>query len=100
MPICVLDIKQGKNMQLLSTKNVYNAENDKTSTDFLKILRSPPDGITIQDGNAGLGADWPAGVWTSFNAMAIALGHVDKRRHQRRMQAMSMKPRKLSAVLS
>lgn len=64
-------------MQLLSTKNVYNAENDKTLTDFLKILRSPPDGITIQDGNAGLGADWPAGVWTSFNAMAIALAIFD-----------------------
>ena len=29
-----------------------------------------------------------------------ALGHVDKWRSQRRMQAMSMKPRKLAAVLS
>ncbi|MHC0054155.1 hypothetical protein [Actibacterium sp. D379-3] len=28
------------------------------------------------------------------------LGHVDKRRSQRRMEVMSMKPRKLSAVLS
>ena len=34
-----------------------------------------------------------------FEARAM-LGHVDKRRSQSRMEVMSMKPKKLSAVLS
>lgn len=60
-------------MQILTTKNVYDIEKDETSFDFLELLRNPPDGLMVQEGNAGLGADWPAGVWTSLNAMAIAL---------------------------
>lgn len=60
-------------MQLLTTKNVYDLENEDTAPSFRKLLESPPEGIIIQDGNAGLGADWPVGIWTSLNAMAIAL---------------------------
>lgn len=36
----------------------------------------------------------------SSNQLHRTLGHVDKRRIQRRIDVMSMKPRKLSAVLS
>ena len=35
-----------------------------------------------------------------YMSSTISLGHVDKWRSQRRMDVMSMKPRKLSAVLS
>lgn len=51
-------------MQLLTTKNVYDVENDESHPDFLKLVQAPPEGVVIHDGNAGLGADWPAGVWT------------------------------------
>jgi len=52
---------------------VYDKENDQSDPEFLKLVRSPPNEIIIHDGNAGLGADWPAGVWTSLTAMTIAL---------------------------
>lgn len=60
-------------MQLLTTKRVYDVEGDQSNLDFLKLVESPPPGVIILDGNAGLGADWPAGIWKSLNAAAIAL---------------------------
>ena len=59
-------------MQLLSTTNVYGP-GDHSNVQFLKLVESPPTGIIILDGNAGLGADWPAGIWKSLNGAAIAL---------------------------
>jgi len=59
-------------VQLLTTTRVYGPE-DETNPDFLKLIQNPPAGIVILDGNAGLGADWPAGIWKSANAAAIAI---------------------------
>ena len=60
-------------MQLLTTTNVYDVENDFTDLDFLKIVENPPTGYLVIDGNAGLGADWPARIWKNLNGIAIAL---------------------------
>ncbi|MDA8585865.1 hypothetical protein N9L47_06275 [Rhodobacteraceae bacterium] len=60
-------------MQLLTTTGVYDVEGDRSNPDFLRLVQTPPDGIVVLDGNAGLGADWPAGVWKSLNAAAIAI---------------------------
>ncbi|WP_416882184.1 hypothetical protein [Marivita sp.] len=60
-------------MQLLSTKNVYDVEADSGNKDFLRLVQNPPEGIVVLDGNAGLGADWPAAIWQSASAAAIAL---------------------------
>lgn len=64
-------------MQLLTTTRVYDVPNDQSDPEFLELVQSPPNGVIIYDGNAGLGADWPAGVWTSLNAMVIALAIFD-----------------------
>lgn len=59
-------------MQFLTTTNVYGP-GDHSNEAFLELVKMPPDGIIILDGNAGLGADWPAGIWKSLNGMAVAL---------------------------
>lgn len=59
-------------MQFLTTTNVYGP-GDHSNEAFLELVRMPPKGIIILDGNAGLGADWPAGIWKSLNGAAIAL---------------------------
>lgn len=59
-------------MQFLTTTNVYGS-GDHSNEAFLELVRMPPKGIVILDGNAGLGADWPAGVWKSLNGAAVAL---------------------------
>jgi hypothetical protein len=59
-------------MQFLTTTNVYGP-GDHSNEEFLELVRVPPNGIIILDGNAGLGADWPAGIWKSLNGAAIAL---------------------------
>lgn len=60
-------------MQFLTTTNVYDVENDCSNARFLELVANPPDGLVILDGNAGLGADWPAGIWKSLNGAALAL---------------------------
>lgn len=59
-------------MQFLTTTNVYGP-GDHSNEAFLELVRMPPQGIIILDGNAGLGADWPAGIWKSLNGTAVAL---------------------------
>ncbi|WP_179380545.1 hypothetical protein [Jannaschia marina] len=59
-------------MQFLTTTNVYGP-GDHSNEAFLELVRTPPQGIIILDGNAGLGADWPAGIWKSLNGAAVAL---------------------------
>lgn len=59
-------------MQFLTTTNVYGP-GDHSNEAFLELVRMPPHGVIILDGNAGLGADWPAGVWKSINGAAVAL---------------------------
>ncbi len=59
-------------MQLLTTTNVYGPH-DRLNEAFLELVRRPPPGIIILNGNAGLGADWPAGIWKSLNGAAVAL---------------------------
>ena len=59
-------------MQFLTTTNVYGP-GDHSNEAFLELVRVPPEGIIIFDGNAGLGADWPAGIWKSLNGAAVAL---------------------------
>ncbi len=59
-------------MQLLTTTNVYGPYDDSNES-FLELVRRPPQGIIILNGNAGLGADWPAGIWKSLNGAAVAL---------------------------
>lgn len=59
-------------MQFLTTKNVYGP-GDHSNEAFLNLVRKPPEGVIILDGNAGLGADWPAGIWKSLNGAAVAL---------------------------
>jgi hypothetical protein len=59
-------------MQFLTTTNVYGP-GDHSNEAFLRLVKNPPQGIVILDGNAGLGADWPAGIWKSLNGLAIAL---------------------------
>ncbi len=59
-------------MQFLTTTNVYGP-GDHSNEAFLELVRMPPQGIVILDGNAGLGADWPAGIWKSLNGAAVAL---------------------------
>ncbi len=60
-------------MQLLTTTNVYDVEKDCSTDEFLTLVLHPPSGIHVLNGNAGLGADWPAGIWKSLNAAAIAV---------------------------
>jgi hypothetical protein len=59
-------------MQFLTTTNVYGP-GDHSNEAFLELVRTPPQGVVILDGNAGLGADWPAGVWKSINGAVVAL---------------------------
>ncbi|WP_156783300.1 hypothetical protein [Roseovarius nubinhibens] len=59
-------------MQLLTTTNVYGP-GDHSNEAFLELVTNPPEGVVVLDGNAGLGADWPAGVWKSLNGAAVAL---------------------------
>ncbi|WP_157968872.1 hypothetical protein [Tropicimonas sp. IMCC34011] len=59
-------------MQLLTTTNVYGPD-DQSNEAFLELVRVPPPGIMILDGNAGLGADWPAGIWKSMQGASVAL---------------------------
>jgi hypothetical protein len=59
-------------MQFLTTTNVYGP-GDHSNEAFLELVKMPPEGVVILDGNAGLGADWPAGVWKSINGAAVAL---------------------------
>jgi len=59
-------------MQFLTTTNVYGP-GDHSSEAFLALVRMPPQNIIILEGNAGLGADWPAGIWKSLNGAAVAL---------------------------
>ena len=60
-------------MQLLAVQNIYQEEGDCFEAAFLKLLESPPTGFEVIEGNAGLGADWPAAIWKNANALAIAL---------------------------
>jgi hypothetical protein len=60
-------------MQLLAVKNVYGDEDDCLNSAFVRLLEDPPSGFLILDGNAGLGADWPAAIWKSTQALTIAL---------------------------
>lgn len=60
-------------MQFLTTTKVYDVANDCSDPVFLKLVNQPPEDIIILDGNAGLGADWPAGIWKSLNGAALAL---------------------------
>lgn len=60
-------------MQLLTTTNVYDVERDCSNPAFLELVRNPPADAIVLEGNAGLGADWPAGVWKSLNGAAVAL---------------------------
>lgn len=59
-------------MQLLTTTKVYDVGEDRSLGDFIELVRNPPVGIVILDGNAGLGADWPAGIWKSLEGAALA----------------------------
>ncbi|WP_162683217.1 hypothetical protein [Rhodobacteraceae bacterium DSL-40] len=59
-------------MQFLTTTNVYGP-GDHYKEAFLEIVRQPPEGVIVLDGNAGLGADWPAGIWKSIEGAAVAL---------------------------
>jgi len=59
-------------MQFLTMTNVYGP-GDHSNEKFLELVRVPPQGIIILDGNAGLGADWPAGIWKSLSGAAVAL---------------------------
>lgn len=59
-------------MQFLTTTNVYGP-GDHFNEAFLELVKRPPQGTIILDGNAGLGADWPAAIWKSLNGAAIAL---------------------------
>lgn len=60
-------------MQLLAVNNVYGDEDDCLNAAFVRLIENPPSGIIILDGNAGLGADWPAAIWKSTQALTIAL---------------------------
>lgn len=60
-------------MQLLTTTRVYDSENDQMDVYFMSLVNSPPSGFLVLDGNAGLGADWPAGIWKSVQGIAVAL---------------------------
>lgn len=60
-------------LQFLTTTNVYDVERDCANAAFEELVKQPPAGLIILDGNAGLGADWPAGVWKSLNGAAVAL---------------------------
>lgn len=60
-------------MQLLAVRNICQEESDCFEAAFLKLLESPPAGFEVLEGNAGLGADWPAAIWKNANALAIAL---------------------------
>lgn len=64
---------KGSVVQFLTTTNVYNVEQDCSNAAFMELVKQPPDGLIILDGNAGLGADWPAGIWKSLNGAAVAL---------------------------
>ncbi|WP_231486652.1 AAA family ATPase [Paracoccus pantotrophus] len=56
--------------------------------------------LTLIYGENGRGKTTVAEILRSLATNDPVLGHVDKWRSQSLMQAMSMKPRKLSAVLS
>lgn len=60
-------------MQFLTTTNVYDVANDCSAPAFLELVKHPPEDMIVIDGNAGLGADWPAGIWKSLNGAALAL---------------------------
>ncbi|MGR3504916.1 MAG: hypothetical protein ACU0B7_03485 [Paracoccaceae bacterium] len=60
-------------MQLLSTNRVYDVENDCFRAEFMQLVASPPDDLIVIDGNAGLGADWPAAIWRHAGNAALAL---------------------------
>ncbi len=60
-------------MQLLAVKNVYGEEDDCFNASFLQLIENPPSGFIVLEGNAGLGADWPAAIWKSTQALTVAL---------------------------
>lgn len=60
-------------MQFIAVSNVYGDEGDNFNKNFLRLLENPPDGFEVLEGNAGLGADWPAAIWKSATALTIAL---------------------------
>lgn len=60
-------------MQLLAVAGVYDPGSDSFSEAFQRLVHTPPSGFVVLEGNAGLGADWPAAIWKSAQALAVAV---------------------------
>lgn len=60
-------------MQLLATEGIYGLEGDFTNDRFLRLVNNPPSDFRVLEGNAGLGADWPAAIWRSATGLSLAL---------------------------
>jgi hypothetical protein len=60
-------------MQLSATRGVYDHGIDNIRVSFQELIKNPPDGFLVIEGNAGLGADWPAAIWKSASGFALAL---------------------------
>ena len=59
-------------MQLISA-HIYSEEIDDIDERLKELIRNPPHGFEVIEGNAGRGADWPVAVVKSASALAIAL---------------------------